>query len=106
MFEPIPEKGSGFEHHTPAIRRVNRFVAVGVYASGIPHRLFVAAAYHICAGRHHSGQWSKGHAKLSQLSRISLIPARWLRRRRKRAVMSAIMQRCCWKTPAEIRLTR
>jgi hypothetical protein len=37
-------------------------------------RWFVAAAYYIFASRHHSGQWSKGYAKLSQLSSMGFSP--------------------------------
>ncbi len=37
-------------------------------------RFLVCAAYHICASRHHSGQWSKGYAKLSQLARMGYDP--------------------------------
>lgn len=54
-------------------------------------RWFVAAAYYICASRHHSGQWSKGYAKLSQLSRIGFEPGPRPRGRRKKAAMSATL---------------
>ena len=37
-------------------------------------RLLICAAYWICASRHHSGQWSRGYAKLSQLARIGYEP--------------------------------
>ena len=37
-------------------------------------RLTVCAAFHIIASRHHSGQWSKGYAKLSQLARMGYNP--------------------------------
>jgi hypothetical protein len=36
--------------------------------------MLTAAAYWICASRHHSGQWSRGYEKLSQLSRIGYSP--------------------------------
>ena len=47
------------------------------------NRFFVCAAYWIVARRHHSGQWSKGYAKLSQLSRIGYSPglASWANKR-------------------------
>jgi hypothetical protein len=37
-------------------------------------RFLIAAAFHIVASRHHSGQNSKGYAKLSQLSRMGYNP--------------------------------
>jgi len=37
-------------------------------------RFLICAAYWICASRHHSGQWSRGYAKLSQLARIGYNP--------------------------------
>jgi hypothetical protein len=37
-------------------------------------RMLVCAAYHICANRYHSGQTSKGYAKLSQLARMHYSP--------------------------------
>lgn len=37
-------------------------------------RMLVAAAYWICASKYHSGQTSKGYAKLSQLARIGYSP--------------------------------
>jgi hypothetical protein len=33
-------------------------------------RFLTCAAYWIIASRYHTGQWSKGYAKLSQLSRM------------------------------------
>ena len=46
-------------------------------------RFLVCAAYWIVASRYHSGQWSRGYAKLSQLSRIGYNPglASWEHRR-------------------------
>lgn len=38
-------------------------------------RFEVCAAYYIVASRWHSGQWSKGYAKLSQLSRMGYRPS-------------------------------
>jgi hypothetical protein len=38
--------------------------------------MVVCAAYWICASRRHSGQWSKGYEKLSQLSRMGYSPGR------------------------------
>jgi hypothetical protein len=37
-------------------------------------RFMIAAAYWICASKRHSGQGSKGYAKLSQLARIGYNP--------------------------------
>jgi hypothetical protein len=37
-------------------------------------RLLTCAAYWIVASRHHSGQWSRGYEKLSQLCRIGYNP--------------------------------
>jgi hypothetical protein len=37
-------------------------------------RLLICAAYWIVANRHHSGQSSKGYAKLSQLTRMGYSP--------------------------------
>ncbi len=37
-------------------------------------RLLTCAAYWIVASRHHGGQWSRGYAKLSQLSRMGYDP--------------------------------
>jgi hypothetical protein len=37
-------------------------------------RFLVAAAFHIVASRHHSGQNSKGYANLSQLARMGYNP--------------------------------
>ncbi len=37
-------------------------------------RMLIAAAYWITASRHHSGQWSRGYEKLSQLSRLHYNP--------------------------------
>ena len=39
-------------------------------------RFLICAAYWICANRYHSGQWSRGYAKLSQLSRMGYNPGR------------------------------
>jgi hypothetical protein len=39
-------------------------------------RMLTCAAYWIVASRYHSGQWSKGYAKLSQLARIHYNPGR------------------------------
>jgi hypothetical protein len=39
-------------------------------------RMLICAAYWICASRRHSGQWSRGYEKLSQLSRIGYNPGR------------------------------
>jgi hypothetical protein len=39
-------------------------------------RFLICAAYWICASKFHSGQWSRGYAKLSQLSRIGYNPGR------------------------------
>ena len=37
-------------------------------------RFLTCAAYWIIASRYHTGQWSKGYAKLSQLSRMGYNP--------------------------------
>jgi len=37
-------------------------------------RFAICGAYWIIASRYHSGQWSKGYAKLSQLSRMGFWP--------------------------------
>jgi hypothetical protein len=37
-------------------------------------RLIICAAYWIVASRYHSGQWSRGYEKLSQLSRMGYNP--------------------------------
>jgi hypothetical protein len=37
-------------------------------------RFLICAAYWITASRHHSGQFSKGYAKLSQLTRMGYNP--------------------------------
>ena len=46
-------------------------------------RMLICAAYWIVANRRHSGQWSKGYEKLSQLSRIGYNPglASWEHKR-------------------------
>lgn len=46
-------------------------------------RLLICAAYWIVANRHHSGQSSKGYAKLSQLARMGYNPglASWEHKR-------------------------
>jgi hypothetical protein len=36
--------------------------------------MLICAAYWIVANRRHSGQWSKGYAKLSQLARVGYNP--------------------------------
>ncbi len=45
--------------------------------------MLICAAYWIVANRRHSGQWSKGYAKLSQLTRIGYNPglASWEHKR-------------------------
>jgi hypothetical protein len=37
-------------------------------------RFLTCAAYRIVASRYHTGQWSRGYAKLSRLSRIGYNP--------------------------------
>jgi hypothetical protein len=37
-------------------------------------RFLICAAFHIVASEYHGGQWSKGYAKLSQLSRMGYSP--------------------------------
>lgn len=68
-------------------------------------RMVVAAAYWICASRHHSGQWSKGYEKLSQLSRIGYSPglASWANEKHseERQAAAALLM----KRRREIRLT-
>ena len=45
--------------------------------------MLICAAYWIVANRRHSGQWSNGYAKLSQLARIGYDPglASWEHKR-------------------------
>jgi hypothetical protein len=43
----------------------------GLMPQGVS-RFDVTLAYYVIASRYHSGQWSKGYAKLSQCSRIGL----------------------------------
>lgn len=60
-------------------------------------RLVTCAAYWICASRYHSGQWSKGYAKLSQLSRIGYRPglASWAKEKgsEERSAAAALLRR-------------
>lgn len=67
-------------------------------------RLLICAAYWIVANRYHSGQSSKGYAKLSQLGRMGYNPglASWEHERRseEREAAARLLARRC----REIRL--
>lgn len=39
-------------------------------------RFLICAAFYIVASAYHSGQWSRGYAKLSQLARMGYAPPR------------------------------
>lgn len=67
-------------------------------------RFLTCSAYWIIASRYHTGQWSKGYAKLSQLTRIGYRPglANWSKERGSEERSAAA--RLLWRRRNEIRL--
>jgi hypothetical protein len=67
-------------------------------------RILVCQAFHYVASRYYSSQWSKGYAKLSQLSRMEFSPGlgnAWRQRGSdERNAAAALL----WKRRREIRL--
>jgi len=51
-----------------------RFLRLTEHGCDFMDRFLTCAAYWTIANRYHSGQWSRGYAKLSQLSRIGYDP--------------------------------
>jgi len=67
--------------------------------------MLICAAFHIVASEYHTGQWSKGYAKLSQLSRMGYSPGLGSWRDEKHSEERNAAAALLWKHRREIRLT-
>jgi hypothetical protein len=68
-------------------------------------RMIICAAFHIVASEYHRGQWSKGYAKLSQLSRIGYSPGLASWRNTKGSDERSAAAALLWNRRREIKLT-
>jgi hypothetical protein len=67
-------------------------------------RILICEAFHYAASRYHSGQWSQGYAKLSQLSRMGYGPGLGNAFKEKGSDERNATATLLWKRRREIRL--